>query len=87
MSRAIELSFSDKADSFKVWIFAEDLSRELERSELGFLHMTEADAVTNFLRIREIKASKLKRCVELVDKLVDKHYMREHVTIQQRKTD
>lgn len=28
MSRLVEPSFSDKADSFKVWIFAEDLSRE-----------------------------------------------------------
>jgi hypothetical protein len=85
MSRLIELSFSDKADSFKVWIFAEDLSRELEASGLGFLPMVEADAVKSSLRIREIKARELNRCVELVDKLIDRHYMREHVTVQQGK--
>ncbi len=60
MSRVIELSFSDKVESCKVWIFAEDLSGELEASGRGFLPMVEADAVKNFLRIREIKASKLK---------------------------
>jgi hypothetical protein len=83
MSRSIELSISHQAESDKVWIFAEDLSRELEASGLGVLPMAEADAVTDFLQIREIKASKLKRCVELVNRLIDKHYLREHVTVQQ----
>lgn len=85
MSRLIELDISERADSSKTWIFAEDLSRELQVSGLGVLPMAEADAVENKLQIREIKASKLKRCRELVDKLIDRHYMREHVTVQQRK--
>jgi hypothetical protein len=82
MGHLIELSISEKADSFKTWIFAEDLSRELHASELGVLPMAEADAVKDMLKIRQIKASKLKRCRELVDKLIDRHYMREHVTLQ-----
>lgn len=85
MSRSIELSISHQAESSKVWIFAEDLSRELEASELGVLPMAEADAVDDFLQIREIKASKLKRCIELVNRLIDKHYLREHVRVQQRR--
>jgi hypothetical protein len=59
MSRLVEPSFSDKADRLKVWIFAEDLSRELEASGLGFLPMREADAVKNFLRIRDFCAFEL----------------------------
>jgi hypothetical protein len=82
MSRLIELSISGKADSSKTWIFAEDLSRELQASGLGVLPMAEADAVKDLLQIREIKARKLKRCSEIVDVLIDRHYMREHVTVR-----
>jgi hypothetical protein len=85
MSRFIKLSISERADSFKTWIFAEDLSRELQVSGLGVLPIVEADAVKNMLQVREIKASKLKRCRELVDELIDRHYMREHVTVKQGK--
>ena len=82
MSRSIKLLISEKAESFETWLFAEDLSRELQASELGVLPMAEADAVKNTLLIREIKARKLKRCHELIDTLIDRHHMREHVSVQ-----
>jgi hypothetical protein len=85
MGHLIELSISKHADSFKTWIFAEDLSRELQASELGVLPMAEADAVKDMLQIRGIKASKLKRCRELVEGLIDRHYLREHVSVRQVK--
>jgi hypothetical protein len=50
---------------------------------LGILPVAEADAVKDFLRIRDIQARKLKRCRELVDELIGKHFMREHVKVKQ----
>jgi hypothetical protein len=62
MSYVIELFVLETTDIGKAWIFAEDLSRELQKTGLGILPMAEADAVKDFLRIRDIQARKLKRC-------------------------
>ena len=89
MSRSITLRFDLNAGGdpeflniHKVRNFAEALSLELERSELGSLPMHEADRATMQVRITNIRKRNLRRCLALVDELLDQHFMKDTVNIR-----
>ncbi len=74
MSRMIKIRFPRRSDSHIVWIFAEDLSREFERSGLGLYPMSEADAVVDLIVISRFTPRELKRALRLTEDLLAKHY-------------
>jgi hypothetical protein len=89
LSRSITLRFDLNAGGdpeflniHKIRNFAEALSLELDRSELGSLPMDEADRATTQVRITEIRKRNLRRCLALVDELLDQHFMKDDVSIQ-----
>jgi hypothetical protein len=57
------------------------LSLELEQSELGSLPMDEADRATTQVRITAIRKRNLRRCLAVVDELLDQHFMKDEVDI------
>ena len=61
----------------KIRNFAEALSLELERSELGSLPMDEADRATTQVRITAIRKRNLRRCLALVDEVLAQHFMKD----------
>jgi hypothetical protein len=84
LSRSIMLRFDLNAGGepefvniHKIRNFAEALSLELDRSELGSLPMDEADRATTQVRITEIRKRNLRRCLALVDELLDQHFMKD----------
>jgi hypothetical protein len=83
VSRSVDIEIRASAGSHRIWIFAEDLSRSLTSSGLGVLPMAEADAVTTHLRITAIKKRNLRRCIALVEKLLDEHHMRNEVVVSE----
>lgn len=89
MSRSITLRFDLNAGGdpeflniHKIRNFAEALSLELERSELGSLPMDEADRATTHVRIAKLRKRNLRQCLALVDELLDQHFMKDDVSIQ-----
>lgn len=83
MSKSIDINFQASAGSHRTWIFAEDLSRSLKSSGLGLLPMTEADAVKMHLRIRKIKTRELRRCIALINQLLEEHHMTDETTVSE----
>jgi hypothetical protein len=88
LSRSITIRFDLNAGGdpeflniHKVRNYAEALSLELERSELGSLPMDEADRATTHVRITRIRKRNLRRCLVLVDELLDQHFMKDDVNI------
>jgi len=88
LSRSITLRFDLNAGGdpeflniHKIRNLAEALSLELERSELGSLPMDEADRATMQVRITAIHQRNLRRCLALVDELLDQHFMKDDVDI------
>jgi len=89
LSRSITLRFDLNAGGdpeflniHKIRNFAEALSLELERSELGSLPMDEADRATAQVRITAIRKRNLRRCLALVDELLDQHFMKDGANVQ-----
>ena len=89
MPRSITLRFDLNAGGdpeflniHKIQNFAEALSLELDRSELGSLPMDDADRATSHVRISQIRKRNLRRCLALVDELLDQHIMMDAVTIR-----
>ena len=89
MSRSITIRFDLNAGGnpeflniHRVRNIAEALSLELERSELGSLPMDEADRATTHVRIMKIREQNLRRCLALVDELLDQHFMKDEANIR-----
>ncbi len=89
MPRSITLRFDLNAGGdpeflniHKIRNYAEALSLELERSELGSLPMDDADRATTHVRVSRIRKRDLRRCLALVDELLDQHFMMDTVTIR-----
>ena len=89
MSRSITLRFDLNAGGdpeflniHKIRNFAEALSLALERSELGSLPMDEADRATTHVRIAKIRKQNLRRCLVLVDELLEQHFMKDEVDVR-----
>lgn len=61
------------SDSYKIWIFAEDLSRTL--GELGTLPMDDADRVVDTLLVTKIRSRRLGRCRQHIEKLLKQHFL------------
>ena len=66
----------------KIRNFAEALSLALERSGLGALPMDEADRATTHVRIAKIRKRNLRRCLAVVDELLEQHLMKDEVDIR-----
>ena len=58
-----------------MWIFAEELSLVVERGKWGHYPMAEADAVTDRILIRSIRARQLRQVLVLINDLLGKHYL------------
>jgi hypothetical protein len=71
---SIKLTFRT-AESFKLWIFAEDLSRSL--GELGSLPMSEADGVVDVLIVTKIRRARIRRCRAFIEQLLEKHFLKD----------
>jgi len=61
--------------------FAEALSLALERFELGSLPMDEADVATTHVRITKIRKRNLRRCLALIEGLLEQHFMKDTADI------
>jgi hypothetical protein len=83
VSKSIDINFQASADGFRIWIFAEDLSRSLKSSGLGLLPMAEADAVKTHLHIRKIKTRELRRCIAFINQLLENHQMTDEATVSE----
>lgn len=88
MSRSITLRFDLNAGGdpeflniHKIRNYAEALSLELDRSELGSLPMDDADRATSHVRISRIRKRNLRRCLALIDELLGQHFMTDAVAI------
>lgn len=64
--------------------YAEEMSLSPERSELGSLPMDEADPATTHVRIRitKIRRRNVRRCMSLINELLEKHYMTDEADIR-----
>jgi hypothetical protein len=61
--------------------FAEALSLELERSELGVLPMEEVDRATTHVRITKIRKRNVRRCLALIEELLEQHIMKDEANV------
>lgn len=82
MSRTIRIRFLRRPDNHRVWIFAEDVSREFERSGLGVYPMSDADTVVDRIVITKIHARELRRALRLVEDLLAKHHFADDATVE-----
>ena len=77
-SRGVEVSrhhIPGECGKLRIWLLAEDMSLALTSSGLGRLPMQEADAVKTHLRMTAIKKGELRRCLALIEQLLNKHHM------------
>jgi hypothetical protein len=89
VSQSITLRFDLKAGGdpeflniHKIQNYAEALSLALDRSELGSLPMDDADRATSHLRISKIRKRNLRRCLALIDELLNRHFIKDAVDIR-----
>jgi len=88
LSRSITIRFDLKAGGDPEFLnihksrnFAEALSLELEQFELGSLPMNEADSATTHIRIAKIRKRNLRRCLALIEGLLEQHFMKDTTNI------
>jgi hypothetical protein len=88
LSRSITIRFALKAGGHPEFLnihkfrnFTEALSLELERFELGSLPMDEADGATTHVRITKIRTRNLRRCLTLIEGLLEQHFMKDTANI------
>jgi len=88
LSQSITIRFDLKAGGRPEFLsihtfqnFAEALSLALERFELGSLPMDEADVATTHVRITKIRKRNLRRCLALIEGLLEQHFMKDTADI------
>ena len=81
MSRLVSIVFRDAPSIHKVRNFAEELSLSIEREDLGLLPMDEADTAIDRVLVTTVHARKLRRAVELINKLLRKHYLQDSAVV------
>ena len=88
LSRSITIRFDLKAGGQPEFLnihkfrnFTEALSLELERFELGSLPMDEADSATTHVWITKIRKRNLRRCLALIEGLLEQHFMKDTANI------
>ena len=88
LSQSITIRFDLKAGGRPEFLsihtfqnFAEALSLALERFELGSLPMNEADDATTHIRIAKIRKRNLRRCLTLIEGLLEQHFMKDTTNI------